>query len=109
MNPEEHANFIAQNAHRYASAKSDRICKELSIKSAKAILMKRSALDGFTQIAAQEREAMADQEYIDLIKALQASIKAEETLKYEIEASRLLIDIWRTREASERLGIRAHE
>jgi len=33
----------------------------------------------------------------------------EEELKYKLEAARLFIDIWRTREASERLAIRSHE
>ena len=37
------------------------------------------------------------------------AVKEEETLKFQIESSRLHIDIWRTREASERLGIRSHE
>ena len=63
----------------------------------------------FSQIAAQEREALCDPEYLALIDELKAAVMIEEQLKYQLEASRLSIDIWRTREASERLGIRSHE
>jgi len=109
MSPEKHAEFIGNFASEYAKAKSNRIGLELKLKTAKAILMKQAYLDGITQIAAQERDALADPEYIGLIDDLMLAVKEEETLKYQLESSRLSIDVWRTREASERLAIRSHE
>jgi len=109
MTPERHAQFIYDNSTAYANAKSNRIACELKLKTAKAILMKQAYVEGVTQIAGQERDALADPEYIGLIDDLMLAVKEEETLKYQIQASDLQIQIWRTREASERLGIRSHE
>jgi len=109
MTPESYAQFIRENACVYADAKSRRIGAELKLKSAKAVLMKCALQDGVSQIAAQEREALADGEYSALYDELCKAIKVEEELKYKLEAARLFIDIWRTREASERLAIRSHE
>ena len=108
MTPERHAQFIYDNATQYAKAKSNRIGAELKLKSCKAVLMKHFS-EQYPQIAAQEREAYADGEYTKLINELRAAVIIEEQLKYQLEASRLSIDIWRTREASERLAIRSHE
>ena len=58
---------------------------------------------------AQEREALADPEYIALLQGLAAAIEKEETLKWELEAARLEIEIWRTRQATERMTVRSHE
>ena len=38
-----------------------------------------------------------------------AAIEKEETLKWEIEAARLDIEIWRTREATNRMQDKAHQ
>jgi hypothetical protein len=109
MSPEKHAEFIGNFASEYAKAKSNRIGFELKLKTAKAILMKQAYVDGVTQVAAQERDALANPDYIALIDELMLAVKDEETLKYQLESSRLSIDVWRTREASERLAIRSHE
>ena len=109
MSPEKHAEFIGNFASEYAKAKSSRIGIELKLKTAKAILMKQAYLDGVTQVAAQERDALANPNYSELIDELMLAVKEEETLKYQLESSRLFIDVWRTREASERLAIRSHE
>jgi len=109
MSPEKHAEFIGNFASNYAQAKSSRIGIELKLKTTKAILMQQAFADGITQVAAQERDALANPVYIALIDELISSVKEEETLKYQLESSRLFIDVWRTREASERLAIRSHE
>jgi len=109
MNPEKHAEFIAMNASQYAVAKSKRIGAELKLKTIKAHAMRDALENGYAQVSAQEREAYASKLYILTINELMEAVKVEETLKYELEASRLSIDIWRTREASERLAVRSHE
>jgi len=52
---------------------------------------------------------LANPDYSLLIDELMLAVKEEETLKYQLQASDLQIQIWRTREASERLAIRSHE
>jgi hypothetical protein len=70
----------------------------------------RDALEmGFEAANAQEREAYADPTYEKLLKGLAAAIEQEETLKWEIEAARLDIEIWRTREATNRMQDRSHQ
>ena len=108
MTPERQAQYIYDNATQYGWAKSTRIGVELKLKTCKAIIMKQVA-DEFSQISAQEREALVHPEYTKLVEDLISAVATEEELKYKLEASRLSIDIWRTREASERLGIRSHE
>jgi hypothetical protein len=109
MSPEKHAEFIGNYAINYAHAKSSRIGTELKLKTTKAILMQQAFANGVTQVAAQERDALANPTYIKLIDDLILAVNEEETLKFQIESSRLHIDVWRTREASERLAIRSHE
>jgi hypothetical protein len=109
MSPEKHAEFIGNFASNYAQAKSSRIGIELKLKTTKAILMQQAFANGVTQVAAQERDALANPDYSLLIDDLILAVKDEETLKFQLESSRLHIDVWRTREASERLAIRTHE
>jgi len=109
MSPEKHAEFIGNFASNYAQAKSSRIGIELKLKTTKAILMQQAFANGVTQVAAQERDALANPDYSLLIDELILAVKDEETLKFQLESSRLHIDVWRTREASERLAIRSHE
>ena len=109
MSPEKHAEFIGNFASNYAQAKSSRIGIELKLKTTKAILMQQAFANGVTQVAAQERDALANPDYALLIDDLVLAVNEEETFKFQIESSRLHIDVWRTREASERLAIRSHE
>jgi hypothetical protein len=109
MNPEKHAEFIAMNASQYAVAKSKRIGAELKLKTIKAHAMRDALENGYAQVSAQEREAYASELYILTINELMEAVKVEETLKYQLQASDLQIQIWRTRQASERMVIRSHE
>lgn len=109
MTPEKAAHFIRENAAAYGRAKGHRVHLEEFRKSKKALLMKDAMLRNIDTAAAQEREAYADKEYRQLLQGLAEAIEQEETLKWQIEAARLEIEIWRTREATERMVIRSHE
>lgn len=109
MSPELAAELIRNTAEQYGEAKAQRVYLEEFRKSKKALLMKDALTLGFEAANAQEREAYADPEYQQLIKGLAEAIEKEETLKWQIEAARLDIDIWRTRQANERLQIKSHE
>ena len=108
-NVEESARFIRENAGSYGSAKGRRVYLEEFRKSKKALLMKDALRKGIEAANAQEREAYANPEYRELLEGLAAAIEEEETLKWKIEAARLDIEIWRTRQATERMVIRSHE
>ena len=109
MSPDEAAETIREKAPAYGEAKAQRVYLEEFKRSKRALLMKDSLLLGEKAVNAQEREALADPEYLQLLKGLAVAIEREETLRWQLEAARLEIEIWRTRQASERLQIRSHE
>jgi hypothetical protein len=109
MTPEQNAEFIYNNASLYAQAKAARVKVELELKATKAFLMTEALKNGFKQAVAQEREALSSDDYGKLIYALAKAVEVEETLKLQLQSADLSIQIWRTREASERLAIRSHE
>jgi len=109
MKPEEAAQAIRDKAPAYGEAKAQRVYLEEFRKSQKALLMKDALVMGYEAANAQEREAYADPTYHQLLKGLAAAIEKEETLRWEIEAARLDIEVWRTREATNRVQDRAHQ
>lgn len=109
MTPEENAQAIREKAPKFGEAKAQRVYLEEFRKSQKALLMKDALQMGFEAANAQEREAYADPQYKTLLKGLAAAIEQEETLRWEIEAARLEIEIWRTREATNRVQDKAHQ
>ena len=109
MKPEEAAQTIRDKAPAYGEAKAQRVYLDEFRKSKKALLMKNALEMGYEAANAQEREAYADPAYLQLLKGLAAAIEREETLRWEIEAARLDVEIWRTREATNRMQDRAHQ
>jgi len=109
MDAEAFTEQIRAKAPAYGKAKAQRVYLEEFKRSKKALLMKAQYGHGIEAANAQEREALADPEYIALLEGLSVAVETEETLRRELEAARLDVDIWRTRQASERLQIRSHE
>jgi hypothetical protein len=109
MNPDQATQIIRDKAPFYGEAKGQRIYLEEFRKSLKALLMKDALAMGIEAANAQEREAYSDPQYKSLLKGLAAAVEKEETLKWEIEAARLDVEIWRTKQANERMQIKSHE
>lgn len=107
--PYKTIDFLMKNAPLYAKAKSDRVYLEEFRKSKKALLMKDALLRGIEAANAQEREAYADPEYLEVLKGLAEAIEREETLKWYLEAAKMKSDIWRTEQANERMQVKATE
>ena len=101
--------FIMENAPKYAEAKAQRVYIEEFRKTKKALLMKDALARGIDSGVAQEREAYAHVEYADLLKGLMVAIEKEETLKWMLTAAQMKADIWRSEQASERLGVKTTE
>ena len=99
-------NFIRDKASDYAKAKASRVYLMEFRKSKKSILMKHAMVSGYDTAAAQEREAYADDEYLELLEGIKIAVEQEETLRYQIKAAELKIDVWRTKEASRRKEMR---
>ena len=51
---------------------------------------------------AKEVEAYASSEYQELLRGLEAAVEQEETLKWQLTAAELKIEVYRTQEASNR-------
>lgn len=83
----------------FAQAKADRIYLEEYRKSVKSRLMKAS---GETTLAAQEREAYANTEYVAFLDGLKAAVEQEETLRWKLVQAQAAIDVWRSQNASNR-------
>jgi len=109
IDPEQSAERIRTIAADYGEAKGDRVYLEEFRRSKKAMLMKDCFFLGIEAANAQEREALADPEYVSLLKGLAAAVEKEETLKWELEAAKMEVEIWRTQQANERMVLRSHE
>lgn len=97
--PEAAIEYIFKHGKRYAQAKADRIYLEEYRKSLKAILMKRSLENA---VNAQEREAYSDPEYLQLLTGLKEAVQVEEEIRWGLVAAQARIEVWRSREATNR-------
>jgi len=102
--PHKAVDYILKHAALFAKAKAERTYIEEYRKSLKSILMKRSME---TAIGAQEREAYAHPEYVQLLEGLKEAVLIEERLKWDITAATLRVEIWRTEQANNRAEGRA--
>lgn len=93
--------FLRDTAPKYAKAKADRVYLEAFLKSKKAILMKQVSA-AHPSAAAQEREALAHPEYLELLDGLRIATEEEEKLRWLIEAARARCEVWRSLESSRR-------
>jgi hypothetical protein len=97
--PNESVDFIYRTAPAYAKAKSERVYIEEFRKSKKALLMKSS---GESSVAAQEREAYSNGDYLALLDGLKVAVESEEGLRWQLVAAQARIEIWRTQSANDR-------
>jgi len=100
--PHRAVEFILKTAPLFAKAKSDRVYIEEYRKSKKALLMQQASVNGVQTLAAQERDAYADEEYQALLKGLASAVEQEETLKWQLIAAQMRADIWRSENANNR-------
>jgi septum formation topological specificity factor MinE len=96
-------------AHDWAKARAEVTYLEEFRKAKLAMLMKKAEVDGHKTAAAQEREAYADPEYMEFLKALKIATEAEARLRYEVKVLEASIEVWRTQQANERLERRGYD
>ena len=100
MNPDTAVDHILKNAGNFAKAKSERVYLEEFRKCKKAILMAQSPEP---TAVAREQWAYSHSEYLELIVGLKNAVEVEEKLRWELIAAQARIDIWRTRQANNRM------
>jgi hypothetical protein len=108
MDTEELLHQYRNLADLYAPAKAKREYLEEYKKSLLALLMKDAERNGATSNAAQERDARARGEYLEILDGLKTAIHEEEKLRYHMKATEIEIEIWRTRSANERFERKAY-
>ena len=92
----------------YGKAKGHRVYLEEYKKSLLALLMKGAEKQGHKSVASQEREACAHEQYVELLKGLEAAVEAEEYQRFEIKRIEMEIEVWRTNQANERMERKAY-
>jgi hypothetical protein len=95
--PHDAVDYIIKHARQFADAKAQRVYLEEFRKSKKALLMKQS-IEG--ALGAQERDAYAHAEYVELLKGLKEAVAIEEKLRWDLIAAQARVDIWRTEQAN---------
>jgi hypothetical protein len=106
--PHKAVDFIRDNAQAFGKAKAKRVYLEEFRKTKKALLMKDALAQGIEAVNAQERESYSHPEYQEVLKGLAEAIEIEETLKWQMTAASLKVDIWRTEQANNRLVDNSH-
>lgn len=107
IDPMKAIEYIFTQGKKYAEAKAEVTFLEQFRKSKHALLMKQAMVDGHTSAAAQEREAYADMEYIELLKGLKVATEKAEALRWGLVAAQARVEVWRSQEASNRQTDRA--
>lgn len=91
--------WLVKNATPAAKARADRVYLEEWKRSQKAILMKKS---GEETAAAQEREALANPEYLKTLEALRDAVAEDERFRWLVTSAEAKIEVWRTQNANQR-------
>jgi len=104
IDPNRAIDFMVKKAGEFAQARANRVYMEEFRKTLKAQLMAR---DKSLPLAAQERDAYADQAYQAHLEGMREAVEAEETLRWQLIAAQARVEVWRSQEASARAEGRA--
>ena len=102
--PQEAVDYMLRTAPRFAQARAQRLYIEEFRKSKKALLMQKST--GKT-VSERETDAYAHPEFVQLLDGYKVAVEAEETFRWKLKAAELEVEIWRSKEASNRSQDRA--
>jgi rhamnose utilization protein RhaD (predicted bifunctional aldolase and dehydrogenase) len=97
--------YLIDSAAEYGAARADQARSEHMLKVVRALAMKAS---GENSAAAQEREALASDAYVDAIGEVFEATKSAETLRAKREAAVQTIEYWRSQNANQRAAERGY-
>lgn len=91
--------WMVDNAAKAAQARATREHCEQYRKSLKALLMKEHAE---LPLGAQEREAYADDRYVEHLEALRVAVEADEKYRWLMTAAETKVSAWQTQQRMQR-------
>lgn len=97
--PQDAVDYILRTAGRFAAAKGRRLYLQEFRKTKKALLMGQSQ---GKSAAEREQFAYAHDDYLVVLQGIEQAVVAEETLHWKLVAAQASIEIWRSKEASNR-------
>ena len=97
--------YLRETAGDAAKARAERLYLEEFKKSKKALLMTKYPE---LPVNAQERESLADDEYLNLLDAWRDAVEQDEFFRYKREAAGAIIEAWRTQQANLRAEGKAY-
>ena len=103
---ESRLNELRQLAAKYAEAEAHRQYLVEFRKSKKAMLMIDAEKRGYNSSTAQEREAYAHPEYVELLEGLEIAIQDAERLKWELRIAEAGMSVWQSLQANKRAEMR---
>lgn len=99
---------LRELASKYAKAEATRTHIEEFKKSKLAMLMKAAEREGYQTAAAQEREARAHPQYVELLDGLKAATEQAEECRWMLKIAEMGAELWRTQQASLRAERRGY-
>lgn len=95
-------------AEKFSKAYAQKEYIEEFKKSKLAMLMKDAEIKGFTTSAAQEREARAHPQYLELLAGLKDATEQSESLRWQLKIAEIGAEVWRTKQANVRAERKAY-
>ena len=102
---EKSVDYLRDNARKAGQARANRIYLDEYRKTIKAQIMRER--DNMA-IGAQERDAYADDRYVEHLKALKEAVSQDEYHRWMMVAAQAKIEMWRTQQANARAEGRAY-
>lgn len=99
---------LRQLATKYAKFQAQRLYLEEFKKSKLALLMKSAEKSGHSTSAAQEREARAHHEYLELLEGLRDATESAEDARWQLEIAKIGADLYRTKQANMRAEMKGY-
>jgi hypothetical protein len=99
---ERRMNELRELSKAYAKAKAQHSYLEEFKRSKLAMLMKLAEGAGHSSAAAQEREARAHPDYLELLEGLRDATERSESLRWQLQIAEIGAEVWRTQQANQR-------
>jgi hypothetical protein len=93
---------------RFAKAKAQETYLHEFRASKLAMLMKQAEIEGHKTSAAQEREARAHPQFVELLEGLRDATELAESMRWQLKVTEWAIDVWRTQESNRRAEKRGY-
>lgn len=101
---------LREQAKKFAEAEAERVYLEHFRKSKLAILMKKYQRElGLETVNAQEREALADKEYLEVLEGLKEATRVAEENRWMLRIAMQGSSLWQTQQATLRAEMQGYK